>query len=1186
MVHNPRFAITQRNQPKTDRELLSRFATDRDDSAFTELLHRLGPMVLGVCQRVLRNHASAEDAFQNTFLVLAHRANAVHGNLSPWLYGVAWKIAHKARTKSKKQQTWESKAAKPEAIITSQDNLELRHILDEVISNLPQPLQQAIITCLVNGHSRSQAAKLLNWPEGTVAKRLAKARKLLVQRLTRRGIIVSVSSLTAFLNWETSAKVSASLLDQTKQNCMMSLGGSTIGMQITSLLLAEGTTRFSKWSLIIAATCLLGLGIVCGRYLFPAITPDLHQEDKGQLATKPAPLAEKLNPNEHELHVIGIYGAKKLKENAPVEVEVQPTTKPIVLVLTSYFSVEWKLKLAPGAKLRKVILSGYNQQNITGVPAEVPIARSSYYPDEASRKEGWFFSYEWNTPGYREMVRRLNDKTALPIATFQSEYEGTSFVVDGKRGIEATQKELNPAAPPANVPTSDELRKLAEGAELHIVGSYMPHTRNKGKAVDVEVKATNKPIVLALSSYSECVWNIRQAEAANIKAVILCGHAPQEVEGLDAKVPIIYRCPSSASYYFSPAPAPVQPETFYAYKAETVVYRRAIDKLNQLTGLLVSTFQGSYYGRSFTIDGEGGKAHAQLALKPKRKNFTTEEVLAASKGAELHLVSIGRGEEDAPVEVTIQPTGKPIILALAAYNETIWKLKIEKGADVKAVLIGGYFEQEVDGLPESIPVKFESHFPLPSKEHFWGHKKDSIEYPKLLTRLKELSSLNPSTTQLADAASSFTIDGKQPADGKAAEAAMKPEPIEPAPPVTKEKTEWFQKNIVPLKTMLPTNDDYADLEPIAKAIGTSRIVLLGEQTHGDGATFLAKTRLIQFLHQKHGFDLLIFESGFYDCHRAWQTILEGKLSAIDAASEGIFGIWTQSQQVQPLLEYIAKQAKSKNPLQLAGCDSQLTGLASSKYLAKELERVLKTIPNDLLKPADRERTIEACQTMIGGDKPSKEEREAFTLAVNALNKHQATKDLSEKDLLYWRQTVESLATHAESMQYSSNKPSDQQKYGNTRDTQMGKNLIWHARQNPNRKIIVWAASYHNMRNQPKVNSTYQNTITLGDVAWKTLGKEIYSIAFTASEGKWKLPWFNQLNTIQPPIPGSLEDYFAKTTHDFAFLNLRDLTREANWLKDKLPARPMGYQFFSTSWPEIFDAFIYTRTMTGSDQVKE
>lgn len=97
----------------TDADLLRRFVSDREESAFTLLVQRHGPMVLGVCQRVLHNLHAAEDAFQATFVVLARRAASLHGHgsLASWLYGVAWRVARTARLQVATRQRHERQVA-------------------------------------------------------------------------------------------------------------------------------------------------------------------------------------------------------------------------------------------------------------------------------------------------------------------------------------------------------------------------------------------------------------------------------------------------------------------------------------------------------------------------------------------------------------------------------------------------------------------------------------------------------------------------------------------------------------------------------------------------------------------------------------------------------------------------------------------------------------------------------------------------------------------------------------------------------------------------------------------------------------------------------------------------------------------------------------------------------------------
>src|SRR6516225_6182005 len=109
------------------------------------------------------------------------------------------------------------------------------------------------------------------------------------------------------------------------------------------------------------------------------------------------------------MHVIGLYGPKGLtKSNKRVDVEVQPTARPVVLVLTSYYTVDWNVKLADGVRVKQIILGGANEQTIEGVPAGVPVVRC-FPKDHTDRARLWFYAYDPKSSEYREMVRKLNE---------------------------------------------------------------------------------------------------------------------------------------------------------------------------------------------------------------------------------------------------------------------------------------------------------------------------------------------------------------------------------------------------------------------------------------------------------------------------------------------------------------------------------------------------------------------------------------------------------------------------------------------------------------------------------------------------------------------------------------------------------------------------------------------------------
>jgi RNA polymerase sigma factor (sigma-70 family) len=187
-----------------DRELLARFVGERDQSSFAELVRRHGPVVLGVCRRVTGHPQDAEDAFQAVFLILARKAGAI-GNpdlLGNWLYGVAVRVARKARRSAARRRAREvavspfpDTPARPVPAFS-----ELGPVLDEELAALPAWYRDAILLCDLRGVSREEAAVLLGVPEGTLSSRLANGRKKLAARLTKRGIALSVAALPALIS--------------------------------------------------------------------------------------------------------------------------------------------------------------------------------------------------------------------------------------------------------------------------------------------------------------------------------------------------------------------------------------------------------------------------------------------------------------------------------------------------------------------------------------------------------------------------------------------------------------------------------------------------------------------------------------------------------------------------------------------------------------------------------------------------------------------------------------------------------------------------------------------------------------------------------------------------------------------------------------------------------------------------
>jgi RNA polymerase sigma factor (sigma-70 family) len=203
----------------TDTDLLGRFAADNDETAFAVLVRRYGPLVLGVCRRVLHHDHDTEDAFQATFLVLARKAGTIHKHESlwSWLYKVAYRIALRARAGKARRQAQESEAMQRLTVRQSSPASDpyLAEFLDEEVRRLPDKYREPILLCYLQGETNEEAARRLHCPTGTVKIRLLRARQLLRKRLERRGVALSLAALAAGLLQHAEAAVPAVLAART-----------------------------------------------------------------------------------------------------------------------------------------------------------------------------------------------------------------------------------------------------------------------------------------------------------------------------------------------------------------------------------------------------------------------------------------------------------------------------------------------------------------------------------------------------------------------------------------------------------------------------------------------------------------------------------------------------------------------------------------------------------------------------------------------------------------------------------------------------------------------------------------------------------------------------------------------------------------------------------------------------------
>lgn len=419
------------------------------------------------------------------------------------------------------------------------------------------------------------------------------------------------------------------------------------------------------------------------------------------------------------------------------------------------------------------------------------------------------------------------------------------------------------------------------------------------------------------------------------------------------------------------------------------------------------------------------------------------------------------------------------------------------------------------------------------------------------------------------------------------------------------RVEWLRRSVVALPT--PGTDlDAGARDALLQAFSGTDLVLLGEATRGDGTTFLAKTQLVGWLFEELGFDVLVFEGGFFDCRRAWQGILDGR-AARDALRGALFPLYVDSRQFQPLLDLVELNASTDHPLRVVGIDSGLDPAGVDELFAG-LAEILALCGTDPASVEDLDLLRQIVGNVASGSyssgelaMPRADDRRRVDRVLKLVSEllscpHPARDSSGLTDLDFWRQVVVNLRWITELTwdlgQWSPRQAMDPAIH-NQRDRHMAENLLWLRRHAyPGRKMIVWSLSLHLARDLDRLETgelTIRRRLTrfhlLGEHLAAALEPDPFVVVYTAFAGQ-KGSLFRTPHDLQTPTRGSLEDLMGRTGIDHAFLDLGRLSARdgGGWLQQPLIARPLTFIELRGVWPQHVDAFVFLRTMQAVQEV--
>lgn len=391
---------------------------------------------------------------------------------------------------------------------------------------------------------------------------------------------------------------------------------------------------------------------------------------------------------------------------------------------------------------------------------------------------------------------------------------------------------------------------------------------------------------------------------------------------------------------------------------------------------------------------------------------------------------------------------------------------------------------------------------------------------------------------------------------------------------------YVREHAVPIRSIDPDAVDFADLEAIGAAIGDRRVVMLGEQDHGDAPAFLAKTRLIKYLHEKKGFTVLAFESDFFGLNEGWDHLNKTNPEIDSFLRRNIFGIWTMCDACAPLLyEYIPETYQKQHPLTITGFDNQLILGYSDRHLFPKLDSVLRSrrLPVTQL-PEYAQDILPAISNWYKYEKDNAAQTRCIRYLETIETELAAVAPVDD----FWLLVIQNLIQV--NIQYK-NRYTDYYTSHNARDVQMARNLKWlYDIKYPAEKIIVWAHNFHISKYAGHYPQDFLNKMnTMGDVFTSDSMrlKDTYILGFTSLEGR-----AGRIGQKEYKINKPKSKSFERWIHpecEYAFVDFQEYNAANPAVQDwfYMSGAILGngrHTNHQAHWNRIFDGVFYIKKM--------